>query len=154
MTLLRFDPFRELDRWTEQAWPSRSWRHEALAFDAVRRGHEVVLQFDVPGADPESFEVTVEKGVLTVAGERRSERREGDEVLVARRPAGRFHRQILLGDNLDIDQVKAEYDAGVLTVTLPVADHVQPRKIEVHTGRQAVTAESAPATDGAESPAA
>src|SRR5579875_1760825 len=100
MTLVRFDPFAEFDRWAEAALP-KAWRPDWLPFDAYRRDNEVVLHFDLPGVDEDSIEVTVERGVLTVAGERKGLQREGDEVLVARRPVGHFSRQFTLGEGLN-----------------------------------------------------
>ncbi len=132
MTVLRFDPFREFDRLTDQAWGRP--RIPALPVDAYRRANELVLQFDLPGVDPASVEVTVERNVLSVTAERRSDRREGDELVVAERPTGRFTRQLQLGDGLDTSRVTAAFDAGVLTVTLPVADEIRPRKVAVTVG--------------------
>lgn len=143
MTVLRFDPFRELDRLTDQAWGRA--RVPALPMDAYRRPNELVLQFDLPGVDPASVEVTVERSVLTVTAERRTSRREGDELVVAERPTGRFTRQLQLGDGLDTERVGATYDAGVLTVTLPVADEVRARRVQVQVGTgeaQSIEAES------------
>jgi len=130
MSVLRFDPFRELERWNEQAW-SRP-RHRAIPFDAYRRAHELVLEFDLPGADPGSINLTIEKGSLTVSAERRSGHQDGDDVLVRERGAGQATRQVLLGDGLDTNAVRADYDAGVLTVVVPVAEDVKPRRIQVH----------------------
>ncbi|HLN16050.1 MAG TPA: Hsp20/alpha crystallin family protein [Acidimicrobiales bacterium] len=133
MALLRIDPFREVDRLSELAWGRV--RPGVLPMDAYRRDQELVLEFDLPGADPESFEVTVEHKVLTVAAERRPERREGDQVVVSERPSGRFVRRLTLRDGLATDQVRASYDAGVLTVVIPTAEEVRTRRIEVQTGQ-------------------
>lgn len=134
MTLLRFDPFRELDRWSEETWGAARARRSALAFDAYRRGHDLVLHFDLPGVEPDSIDVTVERNALTVSAERRRLREEGDEALVTERPAGRFTRQLRLGEGLSTDQVRADYVDGVLTVVVPVADEVRPRRVEVSVG--------------------
>lgn len=153
MTVVRFDPFRELDRWAQQAWaPAGRGRVRTMPFDAVRHDHDVVLHFDLPGVDPESIEVTVEKGSLTVAAERPSVREEGDEVLVAERPTGRLVRQLLLSEGLDTDAVSADYHDGVLTVTVPAAAEVRPRKVAIHTGTQ--PAVETTATEGGEHQAA
>lgn len=132
MSVLRFDPFRELDRWTEQGWSAR--RGTGVPFDAVRREHEVVLYFDLPGVDPDSIDLTVEKGSLTLTAQRASSRREGDEVVVSERPTGHFVRRLLLGEGLDTEAVRADYEAGVLTVVIPVAEAVRPRKVPVTAG--------------------
>ncbi len=137
MSLLRFDPFRDLERWSDEAWGQAGRARPVpgtLAFDAYRREHDLVLHFDLPGVDPDSIEVTVERNSLTVAAERRNLRREGDQPIVSERPTGRFVRQLLLGEGLSTDRVHADYDAGVLTVTVPVADEVRPRKVSVNVG--------------------
>ena len=128
--LLRFDPFRELDRAANEAWPT-SRPAPAVPMDAVRRGDEVIVAFDLPGVDPESIDIEVERNVLTVSAERRSGRREGDQVLAAERRYGTFSRQLFLGDTLDAARVTASYDAGVLTLTVPVAELAKPRKVTV-----------------------
>jgi HSP20 family protein len=130
MTVLRFDPFRELDRLADQAW-GRS--RTALPMDAYRRSDELVLEFDLPGVDPSSVDVTVEKNVLAITAERPTSRHEGDEVIVAQRPTGRFARKLQLGDGLDTEQVRASYVDGVLTVTFPVAAEIRPRRVTVQT---------------------
>lgn len=133
MALLRFDPFRDFDRFAGEAWNNKA-RTPVLPMDAFRRAHELELQFDLPGVDPATIDVTVEKNILSVSAERHGARREGDEVVTHERPTGRFTRQLRLGEGLDTDKVQATYDAGVLTVTLPVADEVRPRRIHINAG--------------------
>lgn len=130
--LLRFDPFRELDRRTDEAWPGRP--APAVPMDAVRRGDQVLVNLDLPGVDPSSIDVEVERNVLTVTAERAPAHREGDEVLASERRFGTFSRQLFLGDTLDAARVTASYDAGVLTLTVPVADVAMPRKVSVSAG--------------------
>ena len=131
--LMRFDPFRELDRLVQQGW-NGDRRTEAMPMDAYRRGDSFVVQFDLPGVDSESIELTVEKNVLTVKAERTWTRTEGDEIVVAERPHGSFTRQLFLGESLDPDRIEAHYDAGVLTLTVPVAERAKPRKLSVTAG--------------------
>jgi HSP20 family protein len=131
--LMRYDPFREVDRFTEGLFgaPSRTpW----MPMDAVRHGDQVELRFDVPGATPESVDLTVEKNVLTVKAERRWWPAEGDEVLARERTQGTYSRQVLLGDALDADGIEARYEHGVLHVTVPVAARAKPRKVEINVG--------------------
>jgi HSP20 family protein len=132
--LVRFDPFRDLDRITEQF--DQVWRRASstVPMDAYRHGNEVILRLDLPGVDPDDIDLTVERDVLTVSASRRWERKEDDEVLAAERPQGSFTRRVLLGDSLDTSRLEASYDHGVLTVTLPVAEQAQPRKITVGVG--------------------
>jgi HSP20 family protein len=102
-----------------------------MPMDAYRKGDSFLVQFDLPGVDPSSIELTVEQNVLTVSAERRAPAVEGVEPLIAERPQGRFTRQLFLGDTLDTDQIQADYGAGVLTLTIPVAEQAKPRRIEI-----------------------
>jgi HSP20 family protein len=133
--LLRFDPFRELDRAVDEAWRSQT-RSPSIPMDAVRHGDRVFLTFDLPGVDAEAVDLTVERNVLTVKAERAAARQEGDQVLADERPKGVFVRSVLLGDTLDAGRLEAAYDHGVLTVTIPVAEQAQPRKISIGGGSQ------------------
>jgi HSP20 family protein len=130
--LMRYDPFRELDRFTDQLFGSPG-RAPWVPMDAVRHDGTVEVRLDLPGVAPESIDVTVERNVLTVKAERSWWPAEGDEILARERPQGSFSRQLLLGDALDGDQVEARYEHGVLTVTIPVAEKAKARKVEVHT---------------------
>jgi HSP20 family protein len=102
--------------------------------DAYRRGDHFVVHFDLPGVDPSSIDLTVEKNVLTVSAERHWEAGEDEQVVVAERPQGSFSRQLFLGEGLDADGIEAGYDAGVLTVRVPVAEQAKPRKVQVTAG--------------------
>ena len=136
--LLRFDPFRELDRLTEQAGRAP----QPLPMDAVRRGDDVLVAFDLPGVDPGSIDLTVERNVLTVKAQRRAFRAEGDQVIASERRLGAVARQLLLGDTLDGDSVRADYTDGVLTLTIAAAEAAKPRKVEVSTGASSAAIEA------------
>jgi HSP20 family protein len=129
--LMRFDPFRELDRLTQPPWAGS---RPVMPMDAYRRNGDFVVHFDLPGVDPNSIDLTVEKNVLTVAAERQFARKEGDEITVSERPQGRFNRQLFLGESLDADKITANYDQGVLTLHIPVAERAKPRKVEILAG--------------------
>jgi HSP20 family protein len=129
--LMRFDPFRELDRLTTPLTNARSY----MPMDAYRDGDQFVIHFDVPGVDPGSVELTIEKNVLTVAAERSWPRKDGQQVVASERPQGRFSRQVFLGESLDAERVEAGYDQGVLTVTIPVAEQAKPRKVDISASR-------------------
>lgn len=139
--LVRTDPFRELDRLTQHVLGTTA-RPAAMPMDAYRNGDTFVIHFDLPGASADSIELTVEQNVLTVRGERRLEQAGGAEMLVAERPAGVFTRQVFLGDTLDADHIDAGYQAGVLTLTIPVREQAKPRSIQItrHEDRKKVTA--------------
>jgi HSP20 family protein len=130
---MRTDPFREFDRIAQQlVGAGTTSRPVVMPMDAWREGDTFVLEFDLPGVQPETLDIDVERNVLTIKAERPA--RTGDwEPLAAERPTGLFSRQLVLGDNLDLDQVKATYDAGVLQLRVPVAAKAMPRKIEIAT---------------------
>ena len=130
--LMRFDPFRELDRLSQQALGTVQNRTPVMPMDAYRRGEEFVVEFDLPGVDPQSIELTVEKNVLSVRAARQREDRQGDDLIVSERLAGTFTRQLFLGETLDTDNIRASYDLGVLTLTIPVAERAKPRKVEIN----------------------
>jgi HSP20 family protein len=127
--LMRWDPFRELDRLTEQLTSRNQYR--GFPMDAYRRGEQFYVHFDLPGIDPNAIDLTVEHNVLTVKVERDWQPKEGDEVLVVERPRGSFSRQLFLGENLDASKVSANYESGVLTLTIPMAEKAKPHKVEV-----------------------
>ncbi len=133
--LMRTDPFRELDRLTQQVFgnsPGTWTRPTAMAMDAYREGDEFVVAFDLPGVSPEGIELDVERNVLTVKAERRPTAvGEHVEMQVAERPLGVFSRQLFLGDTLDVDHIQASYDAGVLTLRIPIAEKAKSRKISI-----------------------
>jgi HSP20 family protein len=142
--LMRFDPFRDVDRFAEQVDQALRRSASSVPMDAVRHGDQVFINFDLPGVDPDSIDLTVERDVLTLKASRRFERNEGDEVLANERPQGTYTRRVLLGDSLDTSRLEAAYDHGVLSITIPVAEQAQPRKISVGGGhtRTAIEAES------------
>jgi HSP20 family protein len=143
--LMRFDPFRDLDRLTQQLWNTGTGNApKAMPMDAYRRGDRFVVHFDLPGVDPDQIELTVEKNVLTVGAERRWERQEDDEPVAAERPQGHFTRQLFLGETLDADHIEASYTDGVLSLTIPVAEAAKPRKVAISAsgGAKAIDAEA------------
>jgi len=134
MALVRSDPFRDIDRLAQQIWGAgtNGSRSLAMPIDAYRKGDSFLIQFDLPGVDADSIELTVEDNVLTVKAERPSPTtNDGIETLVSERPYGTFIRQVFLGDNLDTSNIEAEYHSGVLVLSIPVAPHAKPRRIQV-----------------------
>lgn len=142
--LMRTDPFRELDRLSQQLLGNvgTSSRPAVMPMDAWRDGDEFIVEFDLPGVDPSSVDLDVERNVLTVKAERPA--LNGDrELIAAERPRGVFSRQLFLGDNLDSERVQANYGGGVLSLRIPVAEKAKPRKITITQGqdeRQAINA--------------
>jgi HSP20 family protein len=111
------------------------WAPRWMPADVYRHGDEYVAKFDLPGVDPASIEVTVEKNVLTVSAERNwAPDQDSQVVLLAERPQGRFSRQLFLGEDLETDKVGAHYDQGVLTVTIPISEYAKPKKVQITSG--------------------
>lgn len=141
--LMRTDPFRELDRLAQQMLGSDGTmaRPAVMPLDAWRADDTFHVEFDLPGVDPESIDVDVERNVVTVRAER-PHRATDAELIAAERPRGIFSRQLVLGDNLDTEHISANYDAGVLALSIPVAEQAKPRKIPIAGGRtqQAINA--------------
>jgi len=136
MALVRSDPFRDVDRMFQQLWAQheRGPRTMAVPMDAYRKADSFVLELDLPGVEPDSVELTVEDDVLTIRAERPVPPQSDDiEPVISERPYGIFTRQVLLGGGLDTEHIHADYDKGVVTVLLPVAERAKPRRIEVKT---------------------
>jgi HSP20 family protein len=129
--LMRFDPFRDLDRLAQGAWSGAERRPVAMPIDAYRQGDEFLVHFDLPGVDPNSVELTVEKNVLTVNAQRHRQWGDDVELVVAERPTGTWTRQLFLGETLDADNIQATAENGVLTVRIPVAEKAKPRRVEI-----------------------
>jgi HSP20 family protein len=129
MVLMRTDPFRELDRLSQQVFGTAA-RPAFMPMDAWREDDTFVVEFDLPGVEASSIDLDVERNVLTVRADRTM--REGSsELVAAERPRGVFSRQLILGDNLDLEQITATYTDGVLQLTIPVAERAKPRKISI-----------------------
>ncbi|WP_194858963.1 Hsp20/alpha crystallin family protein [Streptomyces sp. SUK 48] len=131
--LMRTDPFRDFDRLAQQVLGSTN-RPSAMPMDAYRSGDEFLVHFDLPGVDPETIELDVERNVINVRAERRGPLPEDAQALVAERPTGTFTRQLFLGDTLDTDRIDASYESGVLTLRIPVAERAKPRRIQITGG--------------------
>jgi HSP20 family protein len=133
--LMRTDPFRDLDRIATQllgTTAAGTWsRPNPMPLDAWRENDEFVVCFDLPGVSLDAIDIDIERNVLTVKAERRPTAIGEAKVELSERPLGVFSRQLFLGDTLDAENIKADYDAGVLTLRIPVAEKAKPRKIEV-----------------------
>ena len=135
--LMRTDPFREMDRIVQQlSGASGTWsKPSVMPMDAYRQGDVYVIAFDLPGVSPEAIDVDVERNMLTVKAERRpAEKSEGVQMELSERPLGVFSRQVMLADTLDTEHIEADYEAGVLTLRIPIAERAKPRKISIGVG--------------------
>lgn len=128
--LMRTDPFRDLDRLTQQVFGTPG-RPAAMPIDAYRMGDRFVVEFDLPGVATDSIDLTVERNVLTVHATRSRVQDEQTEMLVAERPYGTFSRQLFLGETLDADHIGASYRDGVLRLEIPVAEQAKPKKVAI-----------------------
>ncbi|BBU23851.1 Hsp20/alpha crystallin family protein [Mycobacterium xenopi] len=129
MVLMRTDPFRDFDRWTQQILGTAA-RPAVMPMDAWREGDTFIVEFDLPGVKADSLDLDVERNVLTVRAER-PDLDQNREMVSAERPRGVFSRQLFLGENLDTDKIEASYHDGVLRLTIPVAEQAKPRRIEI-----------------------
>lgn len=137
MVLMRTDPFRELDRLSQQLLGTPA-RPTPMPMDAWRENDSFVVELDLPGVETDSIDLDVERNVLTVRAERPDRQAgggSGGEILAAERPRGVFSRQLVLGDNLDLERIRAGYSDGVLRLTIPVAERAKPRKITIDVQR-------------------
>lgn len=133
--LMRTDPLREFDRLSQQVFGTAA-RPAIMPMDAWREGDTFHVELDLPGVSPDSIDLDVERNVLTVRADRPA-RESMNELIAAERPRGVFSRQLILGDNLDLERIEAAYNAGVLELRIPVAEKAKPRKIEVKSADQA-----------------
>jgi HSP20 family protein len=148
--LLRFDPFQEMDRLVGalDRFGAPASMRSRVPIDAYRQGEELVVHADLPGVDPASVEVTVERNVLTIAARRVPEPARADEqtrMFAAERFHGELNRQVLLGEGLDTGKISAVFHDGVLTLTIPLAAAVKPHKVAIATAAPAdrtITAQS------------
>jgi len=128
--LMRTDPFRDLDRLTQQFFGTTA-RPAAMPMDAYRQGDTFYVKFDLPGINLDAIDLTVEQNVLTVRAEKVPQFPDGTEMIVAERPYGTFTRQVFLGETLDAEHIDADYTAGVLTLSIPVHEAAKPRKVNI-----------------------
>ncbi|MEU5863298.1 MULTISPECIES: Hsp20/alpha crystallin family protein [unclassified Nonomuraea] len=137
MLLTSIDPFvqefeRQFDRLAREAAAQSGGA--VMPMDGIRRADDVVLRFDLPGIDPDSIEVTVDRGVLSVSARREEEYGEDERVFVRERVMGTFTRRVYLSEHLDADAIDAAYSNGVLVVRIPVLERAKPRKVAIHHG--------------------
>ena len=127
-----FDPFDDFfgPRFAGRRDPARLNR----SYDVVRFEDHIEVAFDLPGIDPDSIDLTVEKGELILSATRGSELPEDAKVVPRGRPFGAFRRQLHLGDTLDPEGLEASYDLGVLTLTIPLAAEAKARKVAIGVG--------------------
>jgi HSP20 family protein len=149
--LMRTDPFRELDRVAQQVFGT-SARPAAMPIDAYRKGDEFVVLFDLPGCDPASINLTVERNVLAVHAERQRPNDDDVELVVGERPTGTFSRQLFLGETLDTERIVADYTDGVLRLRVPVKEQAKPRRVDISLGGNQTTSIETSSHDSSREP--
>ena len=149
--LMRTDPFRELDRVAQQVFGTAA-RPAAMPIDAYRKGDEFVVLFDLPGCDPASIDLTVERNVLAVHAERSRPSDDDIELLIGERPTGTFSRQLFLADTLDSEHIEADYADGVLRLRVPVKEQAKPRRLDIAVGNGQATSIEASSHDASQEP--
>ncbi|MFJ9933844.1 Hsp20/alpha crystallin family protein [Streptomyces virginiae] len=138
--LMRTDPFREMDRIVQQlsGTSGTGSKPSVMPMDAYRDGDAYVIAFDLPGVNTEAIDIDVERNMLTVKAERRpAAKADSVKMELSERPLGVFSRQLMLADTLDTEHIEADYDAGVLTLRIPIAERAKPRKISIGTAADA-----------------
>jgi HSP20 family protein len=144
----RFDPFQELERVSQAVFGSRQGPR-VMPMDLYREGDHYILNADLPGLDPGSVDIDVDGQLLTIRAQRTLKESEGTKWLLKEREGGSFLRQLTLGQDIDIDNIAAHYDNGVLSVTIPVSEATRRRKIEVAPGHRQEAVEAAGGQGGA-----
>lgn len=149
-TLTRYEPLREMtnfsramdrvfDRFMDESlfdmptlWQRGNGQANSLALDVAEQDDKFVVKASVPGINPEEIEVTFTDGLLTIKGETKEDHEVKEENYHLReRHYGSFMRRIALPTNIDAEKIDATNENGVLTLTLPKAEEVKPRRIEV-----------------------
>src|SRR5579859_5268503 len=152
MTVLtRFEPFREfatlqdrINRVFRDSYSSGASQDDSLttssfapAVDVYEDEHKVSLKIEVPGIDEKDIDVRVENNTLTVHGERKIEKEEKEEnYRRVERQYGSFTRTFTLPQTVDTENVSANYDKGVLKISLPKKAEAKPKQIKVHVGSE------------------
>jgi HSP20 family protein len=145
MVLATFDPFvqfeRQFGRLSQRAFGQGG--NAVMPMDGLRRAGEVVLRFDLPGIHPDSIQVTVDRGVLSVSAKREEKYAENERLFIRERAMGSLSRRVYLPDHLDADAIEAAYNDGVLEVRIPVIEKARPRKIEIQRAANGALGEAA-----------
>jgi HSP20 family protein len=149
--LMRTDSFRDFDRVAQQVFGTLA-RPAAMPIDAYRMGDEFVVLFDLPGCDPASINLTVERNVLAVHAERSRPTDDDIELLIGERPHGNFSRQLFLAESLDSERIAADYTDGVLRLRVPVKEQAKPRRVDISVGGSQTTPIEASSHDTSREP--
>jgi HSP20 family protein len=130
--------FNDSFRHTDEEASLSAW---APAVDIYETGHELVVKADLPEVDPKDLDIRVENNILTIRGERKFEKKVNeDNYLRVERAYGSFARSFALANSVNADAIKADYQNGVLTLTIPKREEAKPKQIKVNVGTPAMAA--------------
>lgn len=138
-------PWRELREMREQmdrilssalrGGPARAALEWAPAVDITEREDELVLTAELPGMTREDIDIELENNILTIRGEKKAEREEkGEERYVYERQFGSFSRSFTLPRTVDPERIRARFESGVLTITMPKLEKARGKRIEIEAG--------------------
>lgn len=124
------DPFNEMERWLD--WPTGSMASFAPAVDVWEDENSVYIETPLPGVNPEQVNISIENDVLTIEGtsEKKTEVEEKNYYRKEVR-SGSFHRAVALPSSVRSDEAKAEYEKGILKITVPKEERAKPKKVKV-----------------------
>ena len=151
-TLSRFEPFRGVSTLQDQlnrvfndvferAGDESNLTSWVPAVDIFETEHEMVVKADLPDVDPKNLDIRVENNILTIRGERKFEKKVSeDKYLRVERTYGSFSRSFSLANTVNAEAIKADYQNGVLTLTIPKREEAKPKQIKVNVGTPAMAA--------------
>ena len=154
-TITRWEPFRRVNTLQDQfnrlfndafdrKGEESSLTAWAPAVDIYETEHELVVKADLPEVDPKDLDIRVENNILTIRGERKFEKKVNDDnYLRVERAYGSFARSFTLANTVNSDAIKADYQNGVLTLTIPKREEAKPKQIKVNVNTQAMAASAA-----------
>jgi HSP20 family protein len=126
------DSLFELPFWSNFQRQTQLFSGWSPALDIYQNHDNVIARVELPGMRKEDIEISLQDGMLTISGERKSESQEGDKAERTERYTGKFRRSVSLPTMVDANKVTATYRDGILTVTLPKAEEAKPKQIQVN----------------------
>lgn len=126
------DSLFEMPFWSNFGRQSQLFSGWSPALDLYQNNDNVIARVELPGMRKEDIEISLQEGMLTISGERKSETAEDNKAERTERYVGKFRRSISLPTPVDTNRVTANYRDGILTITLPKAEEAKPKQIQVN----------------------
>lgn len=154
-TLTRWEPFHgatslqdQVNRLFSDVFERKAEESSLTAWapsvDIYETEHELVVKADLPEVDPKDLDIRVENNILTIRGERKFEKKVSEEnYLRVERAYGSFARSFTLANTVNSEAIKADYQNGVLTLSIPKKEEAKPKQIKVNVGTPAMAASAA-----------